>query len=74
MAREDRRQRVDDVLDPLVRREQPEGQDHRLALDAEPVLAAARDGHARDAVRDQVDLARPARRGRRAAAWRRGRS
>ena len=42
MAREDRGQRVDDVLDALVGREQAEGEDHRLALDAELVLAARR--------------------------------
>ena len=36
VGREDGGQRVDDVLDALVRREQTEREDHRLALDAEP--------------------------------------
>jgi hypothetical protein len=53
---EDRRQRVDHVLDALVGREQPEGEDHVLAADAELVLAAARGRHVRNAVRDPVDL------------------
>ena len=56
MGREDGGQRVDDVLDALVGRQQPEGENHGLALDAEAVLAPAARRHLRDAVRNQVDL------------------
>ena len=44
MAREDRGQRVDDVLDALVGREQAEGQNHGLAVDAEAGSCSAGDG------------------------------
>ena len=42
MLRENRRQRFDDVLDPFVRREQAEGQQHRLALYAKLILVKVR--------------------------------
>jgi hypothetical protein len=56
VALEDRRQRVDDVLDPFVRRQEPEREEHPLALDPEPVLAVAGERDIRDAVRNEVDL------------------
>ena len=56
VSREDRGQRVDHVLDPLVRGEQSERQDDRLPFDAELVLAPARARHVRDPVGDMVDL------------------
>lgn len=55
---EDRGERVNDVLDALVRREEPEGEDHRAAFDPEPVLAPARRGQERNAMRDEIDLVR----------------
>jgi hypothetical protein len=51
MTGEDLLQRVDDVLDALVRREQPEGEQHRFTVDAELMLAASGHRHRRDAVR-----------------------
>jgi hypothetical protein len=53
--RHDARQRLDDVLDALVGRQQPESQEHRAPVDAEPPLALSAVGHVRDAVRDHVD-------------------
>jgi chaperonin GroES len=54
--RDDRGERLDDVLDALVGREESEREDHRTALDPEPVLAATRCGQERNAMRDEVDL------------------
>src|SRR5206468_4164064 len=55
MPREDRRHRVDHVLDSLVRREETEREDDRAAFDAELVLAPSiRDE--RNAMGDDVDL------------------
>ena len=58
MGRDDGRQGLDDVLDPLVRRQQAEGEQHLVAFDAEAMLALARGGHLRNAVRNDVDLRR----------------
>ena len=58
MSGENRRQRIDDVLDALVWRQQPEGQDDRLPVQAEAVFAAAAGGNVRNAVRNQIDLIR----------------
>ena len=54
----DLRQRPDHVLDPLARGEQPEGQQHLLALDPELILEGTRidEGRIGNAVRDQIDL------------------
>ena len=52
---EDRRKRVDDVLDALVRREEPEGENQRPPFHAEAAFAAG-ERHVRDPVRDHVDL------------------
>ena len=41
MAREDRRQRVDHVLDALVGRQQAKRQEHRFAADTELMLSIA---------------------------------
>ncbi len=55
---EDRRHRLEHVLDPLVRREQPERQGDELPLDPELILVEVRvdERHVGDAVGDQVDL------------------
>ena len=55
---EDRRHRPEHLLDPLVRRQQPEGQRDELALDPELVLVevGVDERHVGDAVGDQVDL------------------
>ena len=54
------RQRVEHVLDALVRREQPERQQHQPALHAELVLVVIRidERHVGNAVRDEIDLGR----------------
>ena len=57
-ARHDRRQRVDHVLDALVRREQPERQQDHPSLDAEATLALEPGRHLGDAVRNDVDAVR----------------
>ena len=56
---DDLRQGLDDGLDPLAPAQQAEGQEDRLALDAEIVLVGVRIGERNvvDAVRDQIDLA-----------------
>ena len=59
MALENRRQRVDHVLDALVGREQAKRQEHGLAGDAELMLSIAC-GQARDPVRDPVPRVPPA--------------
>ena len=66
---EDRRQRVDHVLDPLVGREQAEREDHRTcpATPSCVLAGGAVERHARDPVRDEVDLLARARRAPRAA-------
>ena len=53
---EDRRQRVDDMLDAFVAGQQAERQDHGLAVDAQPVLARGIDRHVRNPVRNEIDL------------------
>ena len=58
MNGEDRGQRIDDVLDALVWRQQPEGQDDGLPVQAEAFFAAAAGRNLRNAVRDQIDLIR----------------
>lgn len=52
---QDVRERVDDVLDALVRRQQAEGEDDRFALDAEQLLAAWQERQAGDSVGDAID-------------------
>ncbi len=53
---QDRGQRIDHVLHALVRRQEPEREDHGLALDAKPVLVAGGKHRLRNSVRNQVDL------------------
>ena len=57
MLGQDGRKGVDDVLDPLVGREEPEGEDERPPFHAEAVLASG-ERHVRNPVRDDVDLLR----------------
>jgi hypothetical protein len=57
ILRADRWQRIDDVLNPFVRRQQSERQNHRLPFDTQSMLAATRRRHRRNAVWDQINLA-----------------
>jgi hypothetical protein len=56
VRRQDRRQGVHDVFDSLVGRQQSKGEDDRLAVQPETILAAASCGDFGDAVRNQIDL------------------
>ena len=54
MIRENPGERIDDILDALVRREQAEGENQWTPFDAEPVLAAC-ERNVRNPVRDDID-------------------
>jgi hypothetical protein len=56
MRRKNRGERIDNVFDPLIRREQPEGQDDSLPVQAEASLASAVDRNVRNAMWNQIDL------------------
>ena len=60
MPPENRRQRLDDIFDALVRREQAESEQHRLPFHAEDVLVEIRvnERHVDHAMRDEIDLRR----------------
>ena len=62
VTRENRRKRVDDVVDALVRREEAERENDRLLLEPEPIFVRGapiwRERYGGNAVRNEVDLVR----------------